>query len=183
MEELFATNHGTVLDPATLVGAVLYAAVFVAAALLLAMLVRRGARRIGSHLTDVTGLRFLSALAQALVYLLAFILYAHLIPGLHALGTALLAGVSVISIVIGLAAQNTLGNLVAGFALVLYRPFRIGDRVQLATPRGLTTATVELISLGYTRLRDENGDEVVVPNAVMASNVVILLSGASPVQG
>ena len=57
-------------------------------------------------------------------------------------GTALLAGVSVASIVVGLAAQNTLSNLVAGFSLLLYRPFHIGDRVQLGTPRGASIGTV-----------------------------------------
>ena len=77
--------------------------------------------------------------------------------------------------VVGLAAQNTLGNLIAGFSLVLYRPIRVGDRVQLTTPLGLTTATVERVSLGNTILRDAEGREIVVPNSVMNSNIVIRL--------
>jgi len=57
------------------------------------------------------------------VRLMAAILCAHLVPVLRALGTAMLAGASVASIVLGLAAQNTLGNLIAGVALLLYDPF------------------------------------------------------------
>lgn len=138
-------------------------------------MIRRAARRIETRLSDVTGLRFISAFAQLACYLVGFILFAHLIPELRSLGTALLAGVSVISVVVGLAAQNTLGNLVAGLSLILYRPIRVGDRIQLNTPKGLTTASVELISLGFTMLRDTEQNEVIVPNSVMASNTVIRL--------
>ncbi|HXH01970.1 MAG TPA: mechanosensitive ion channel family protein [Candidatus Competibacteraceae bacterium] len=167
------------LGPETLVGAVLWGVVFVGLATILAAVVRRAARRVEPKLSDVTGLRFVSAFAQALVYLVGFVLYAHLVPGLRALGTALLAGVSVGSIVLGLAAQSTLSNLVAGLSLVLYRPIRVGDKVQLDSPKGLVTATVELVSLGYTLLRDAEGHEIIVPNSVMMSSVVIRLGGAN----
>lgn len=79
------------------------------------------------------------------------------------------------SVVLGLAAQNTLGNLVAGLSLVLYRPIKIGDSVQLTTPKGLVTATVELLTLGYTILRDDDQHQILVPNSVMMSSVVIRL--------
>lgn len=175
MSNLLEVVHGNIIDTRTLVGASILGGVFIGVAFVLANLVRKFSRKISQHLSDVTGLRFVSALAQLLIYLLAFILYAHVVPELRALGTALLTGVSVISIVIGLAAQNTLGNLVAGFSLVIYRPFRIGDLVQLSSPKGLTTATVELISLGYTVLRDTEKNELVIPNSIMATSVVIRL--------
>jgi len=70
----------------------------------------------------------------ALIWVLAVMLYAQLIPGLRSLGIALLAGASVASIIVGLAAQSTLGNLIAGLSLLLYRPVQIGDLVQLTVP-------------------------------------------------
>ncbi len=166
-------------DPRSLLGAISLAIAFLLLAAALAALVRRTAKRVEPHLSDITGLVFASGLGQALAYVVAFVLYAHLIPELRALGTALLAGVSVVSVVIGLAAQNTLGNLVSGLSLVLYRPVRVGDRVQLHIPTGLVTATVELLSLGYTTLRDENGNQILVPNSVMMSSVVIRLSAGA----
>jgi moderate conductance mechanosensitive channel len=102
-------------------------------------------------------------------------LYTHLIPPLRAFATALLAGVSVVSIVLGVAAQSTLGNLIAGFSLVLYHPFHVGDVVQLNTPKGLTTGTVEALALGHTRLRDAEGAAIIVPNSVMVSSVIVLM--------
>ncbi|MGA7594275.1 MAG: mechanosensitive ion channel family protein [Gallionella sp.] len=182
MTGLLDTAKINLLDPQTLVGAVFFAIVFFIAASTLASIVRKAARRIETHLSDATGLAFASALVQVLAYLVGFVLYAHLIPALRSLGTALLAGVSVVSVVLGLAAQNTLANLIAGLSLVLYRPFRIGDSVQLNTPRGLVTATVEILSLGYTILRDTERNEILVPNSVMTNNIVVRLAttDASP---
>lgn len=111
-----------------------------------------------------------------LTYLCALVLYAHLIPVLRQLGTALLTGVSVASVVIGLAAQNTLGNVIAGFSLLLYRPVRIGDRVQVAGPSGPCIGTIESLSLGYTIIRVEDGRKIIVPNSTMASQVTVNLN-------
>jgi moderate conductance mechanosensitive channel len=152
--------------------------VFFGAAAIIGALVKRAEHRIERRLSDVTGLRFASAFVHVVVYLIAFVLYAHIVPELRSLGTALLAGVSLVSIIVGLAAQNTLSNLIAGFSLVLYRPLRVGDHVQLNTPKGVVSARVEDISLGYTMLRDVDGNEVIVPNSVMVSNVVIRLAKA-----
>jgi small-conductance mechanosensitive channel len=175
MDYLLDAIHKELLNPKSLIGALFYGLVFIGLTTVLAAMIRRAARRVEPRLSDVTGLRFVSAFAQLLSYLVGFVLYAHLIPELRALGTALLAGVSVVSVVVGLAAQNTLGNLIAGLSLVLYRPIRVGDKVQLNSPKGLITATVELVSLGFTVLRDDEKHEVIVPNSVMVSSIVIRL--------
>jgi moderate conductance mechanosensitive channel len=177
MSHLFDAVHRDLFNPKTVTGTLTWGCVFMGVAAVAATLIRRTAKRVESRLSDTTGLRFASASAQILAYVAGAILYAHLVPELHALGSALLTGVSVVSIVVGLAAQNTLGNLVAGLSLVLYRPMRVGDRVRLNSPKGLVTATLEFVSLGYTALRDAEGDEIIVPNSVMVSSVVIRLGG------
>ena len=125
------------LRPDTLLGALIYLAVFV----LLALLVSR-ALRLAVHAAmtrqghiDRTTISFLQQFGTALIWVVMLILYAHLIPVLRAMGTALLAGASVASVVIGLAAQSTLGNLVAGVAITIYRPFRLGDTLQVRAER------------------------------------------------
>lgn len=165
-----------ILSPRTVAGALFYAVLFLAAALVVGRLARLFARRSAGHFSDVTAINFVAQFLEVVVFLFAVILYAHLIPALRAMGTALLAGVSVASIVVGLAAQNTLGNLVAGFSLLLYRPFHVGDQVQLGTPKGLETGTVVVLSLGYTILRDRENHEIIVPNSVMVSQVIIRLT-------
>jgi len=160
-------------------GALVFGIVFICIVGILVAVTRVISKRVERHLTDVTALRFASSLVQVLIFVIGFIIYAHLIPELRALGTALLAGVSVISLVIGLAAQNTLGNLISGLSIVLYRSISVGDKVQIGTPKGIVTATIESLSLGYTLLRDPEGAEIIVPNSVMASGVVIRLSRRS----
>jgi len=170
---VLATLRGDLFNVTEPLGIAFIGLLFFLFALFLSMLTRRLARRMEAFLTDVTGVRFAAAFLQVLVFLLAFMLYSNLVPGLRALGTALLAGVSVASIVLGLAAQTTLSNIVAGGALVLFRPIRVGDSIRFSTPDGVMTAEVEIIALGHTRLRGPSGEEVIVPNSVMVNSVII----------
>ena len=161
------------INPATLPGAIVYGLVSLVLAFLLGRLAHQLVKRGMKRASDPTGFGFVDQLLQVIIFIIVAILYAQLVPPLRALGTALLASVSIVSIVIGLAAQSTLGNLIAGFALLLYRPFRVGDWVQLMTPRGVLTAQIETLMLGYTLLQDEEGNQIIVPNSVMASVVLI----------
>ena len=170
-----------ILKPDTVIGAGVYLLLFVVAALLLSRLLRvalHGVMTRQGHL-DRTTLSFLQQVGTAAIWVVMLILYAHLIPVLRAMGTALLAGASIASVVIGLAAQSTLGNLVAGVAITLYRPFRLGDTLQVSSPTGPEVGTVELISLGYTSLRTPDGRLVVLPNSIAASQVTLNL-GSEP---
>jgi small-conductance mechanosensitive channel len=167
------------MSPNTIVGAVTWAIIFLGIATVLSVLIHRFTHRVESRLSDVTGLRFASSFAQLFVYVAAVTFYVHLVPELRVLGTTFLAGVSVLSIVVGFAAQGTLANLIAGVAIVLYRPIRIGDVVRLATPKGPSTATVTSVSLGYTLLKDTDDEEIVVPNSVMLNSIIVRLRAGS----
>jgi small conductance mechanosensitive channel len=180
MNDLKLGEHDVLstLSPNSLIGALIYLVVFVIAAMALS----RGLRT-AVHATmtrhahiDRTTISFVQQLASAFIWVLMLILYAHLIPVLRAMGTALLAGASIASVVIGLAAQSTLGNLVAGVAITIYRPFRLGDTLQMASPTGTEIGTVEMISLGYTTLRTPDARLIVLPNSIAASQVMINLS-------
>jgi small conductance mechanosensitive channel len=168
------------LKPDTFIGAGIYLLIFVLAALLLARGLRAAVHaamtRQGHAHIDRTTVSFLQQIGTASIWVIMLILYAHLIPVLRAMGTALLAGASIASVVIGLAAQSTLGNLVAGVAITIYRPFRLGDTLQVTAPTGTEVGSVELISLGYTTLRTPDGRLVVLPNSIAASQVTINLS-------
>ena len=168
------------LHPDTLTGALVLLVVFVVAGLILSALVRHAIRllldRDREGRVDRMAATFLSRIAAAFVWVLVMILYAHMIPVLDRLGTALLASVSVASIVIGLAAQSTLANIVAGLSLVFHRPFRLGDRIQVTAPTGLETGTVEDVSLGYTVIRTFDNRRVIVANAVLSNAIMVNLT-------
>ena len=87
--------------------------------------------------------------------------------------TAIAVGASALSVVIGLAAQQTLGNLIAGIVLLTARPFRVGDtvRLQVGALAGQIEGVVTTLGLMYTTF-DSGGDPVLVPNsAVLAAAV------------
>ena len=180
MNDLKVGEHDvlTFLKPDTLLGALVYLLIFLLAALIISRALRtivHAAMTRKGHI-DRTTISFLQQFGTALIWVIVLILYAHLIPVLRSMGTALLAGASIASVVIGLAAQSTLGNLVAGISITIYRPFRLGDTIQIAAPTGTEIGVVEIISLGYTTLRTADGRLIVVPNALAASQVSINLS-------
>jgi small conductance mechanosensitive channel len=129
---------------------------------------------------DRTAAHFLAQVAQVVVWIVVFIHYSTFIPALAHLGTAWLTAASVLSVIMGLAAQSTLGNLIAGFSLVLYRPFKLGDRLQVMAPTGLETGTVENLGLGYTVLKTDDNRRIVVPNSVISSQTTVNLTGDDP---
>jgi small conductance mechanosensitive channel len=166
------------VQPDTLLGAIVYLVIFAAVATLLSRGLRgavHAAMTRQGHI-DRTTVSFLQQITSATIWIIMLILYAHLIPVLRSMGTALLAGASVASVVIGLAAQSTLGNLVAGVSITIYKPFRLGDTLQIAAPTGTDIGVVEFISLGYTTLRTPDGRLIIVPNSIAASQVTINLN-------
>ncbi len=180
MNELKVGEHDLLsyLKPDSFTGAIGYLVIFVIAAMLLSRALRAAVHAAMARKGNIdrTTISFLQQIGTALIWVILLILYAHLIPVLRSMGTALLAGASVASVVIGLAAQSTLGNLVAGVSITIYRPFRLGDTLQVATPTGTDIGIVELISLGYTTLRAPDGHLIVLPNSIAASQVTINLN-------
>jgi small-conductance mechanosensitive channel len=84
--------------------------------------------------------------------------------------TSLIAALGVGSLAIGLAAQQTLGNMIAGFTLLFDRPFRVGDRIQLATGE---LGDVLTIGVRSTRICMVNRNLLIVPNAELVNSRVV----------
>jgi small-conductance mechanosensitive channel len=175
---------GGLADPSTLQGAFLFAVVFAFLAWFIGRMLRAAVQRMLAHdkheHLDLMAVKFLAKLTRYAVYVFAFAAYAHFVPALSGLGTASLTSIGMISLIVGFAAQNTLGNLIAGISLLLYRPFKLGDRLQVNAPTGLETGIVESLTLGYTLLKTDDNRRVVVPNSVMASQTNINLTANDP---
>lgn len=177
----FADSLLPLLDPSHLVGAVAYAGLLVVIGILLSRTFRRALKALIAHdrtegIDQIT-LSFLSHLAILVLWIVLAIFYTHLVPALNRFGTALLAGFGLISVIAGLAAQTTLGNLVSGISLVLYKPFRRGDRLQVLAPTkdDYEVGVVEDITLGFTVLRTDDGRAIIVANGAMAQQTIIKL--------
>jgi small-conductance mechanosensitive channel len=84
------------------------------------------------------------------------------------LATGILASSAVLGLVVGLAARQSLGNMVAGVVLAISQPIRIGDRVTFED----NTGRVDDITLTYTYLDPGDGRLVVIPNESIVSGTI-----------
>lgn len=81
--------------------------------------------------------------------------------------TALLTGAGIIGVFVGLSAQNTVKDFLAGFFILIEQQYRVGDIVKLTggtTGASEPTGTVEEITLRITKLRDDSGKLITVRN-------------------
>ena len=110
--------------------------------------------------------RIFRDLTQAIVYVVVLMLTLRAVgvePG------SLLTTSALLTAVVGLALQDTLGNMVSGLALQMQRPFEVGDWIQFdPDPRAITVVTSDLV-------------EVIVPNALLAKAPIRNFSKPSPV--
>jgi small-conductance mechanosensitive channel len=85
------------------------------------------------------------------------------------------------AVVLGLAAQQTLGNLIAGTVLLSARPFRVGERVRLQAGglAGQAEGVVSSLGLLYTTLA-RGEDRIMVPNSVVLGAAVVPLREPRP---
>ncbi|HLO04324.1 MAG TPA: mechanosensitive ion channel domain-containing protein, partial [Symbiobacteriaceae bacterium] len=91
--------------------------------------------------------------------------------------TALVTTAGVASLAVALAAQETLSNMLGGFVILVDRPFRMGDVIQLANG---TAGEVIEIGLRSTRIKLFDGNALVVPNKEMASQSITNLALPTP---
>lgn len=82
--------------------------------------------------------------------------------------TSVIAVIGAAGLAIGLALQGTLSNVAAGIMLVLFRPLKLGDFVEVDG----TTGTVKSITLNYTEIADLSNVKVTVPNSEVWGNKI-----------
>ena len=90
------------------------------------------------------------------------------IPQVRAIAGGILASGAVIGLIVGFAAQRTLGNFVAGILIAFAQPLRLGDRVNVDEADGV----VEEIGLTYTWIRLPDASRFVVPNEKIVSDSI-----------
>src|SRR5437868_9672206 len=149
----------------------IWALVVVIVALLLARGVRRTTMRVLARSRAQANVTILLGnLAQVLVIFLG-------IPGALAIYTRdafgwILTSFSVIGLVVGLSLQDILKNFFAGIWVLVERPFRIGDTIEV----GGATGVVEEIAFRTTMLKTADNREVIVPNGVFMTGSVVNLT-------
>jgi len=149
----------------------LWAAVVVVIAVVLARGVRTTTmRQLTRHRAHGNATILLGNLAQLGVIVLGVLI----VLAIYTQGAFgwILTSFSVVGIVIGLSLQDILRNFFAGVWVLVERPFRIGDTIEVSGYTGL----VEEISFRTTQLRTPDGREVIVPNGDFMTKPVVNLT-------
>jgi hypothetical protein len=136
----------------------------------LALIARRVGAQADSTLANATAI--IRVLVSVALFALAILV---ILDNVGVNVTALVAGLGIGGIAIGLAAKDIFSDLFAALAILFDRPFRRGDTVRYGT----TTATVERIGLKTTRLRAMTGEQVVMANTKLLENEIHNLNEAS----
>lgn len=118
---------------------------------------------------DPTTYKFFKYVSSFVIFLIGGIIIAFSIPGLRSVAQSALAGAGVLAVVIGIASQEVLANIMGGTFIVIFKPFRVGDIVDINTVSG----RVEDITLRHTVVNSFQNKRIVIPNAAINKEQII----------
>ncbi|MFO7848283.1 MAG: mechanosensitive ion channel family protein [Balneolaceae bacterium] len=119
---------------------------------------------------DPTNYRFIYYALVAVIYLTGIGFAIWNIPTLKHVAQSMLASAGILAVVVGFAAQQALSNIVSGAFIVIFKPYRIDDRI---TVRDTLTGIVEDINLRHTIIRNFENQRIIIPNAIISNEVLV----------
>lgn len=131
---------------------------------------RRMLSRVRGFRHDQTVLSFAVQVVRVVVYIVG------LIAVLQRLGvqtTSIIAVLGAASLAVGLALQGTLSNVAAGVLLLVLRPYKVGDVIEI----GGVSGTVQRLDLFVTQMSNADNHKIVAPNAKVLGDVIVNLTG------
>ena len=123
----------------------------------------------GKLKVDATTYTVVGRAIIATIYVIGGIVVISLIPGLPNLMFGAAAGAGIAAIVIGFAAQKVLSNVFGGISIAIFRPFRVGDVVEMEDEYG----TIEDITLRHTVIRTWQNKRQIIPNSRISEETII----------
>jgi small-conductance mechanosensitive channel len=118
---------------------------------------------------DPTNYKFLKHFILGLVYILGISIAIYQVSYFKTIAQSILATAGILAIVIGFASQQALANIVSGIFIILFKPFRVNDRVVL---KDTMVGTIEDITLRHTVIRSFENKRFVIPNSVISNEVL-----------
>lgn len=135
-----------------------------------ARLTRRALLRVRAFRHDQTVLSFAVQVVRVVVWIVGFI---AILQRLGVQTTSIIAVLGAASLAVGLALQGTLSNVAAGVLLLVLRPYKVGDVIDV----GGAVGSVQRLDLFTTQMSNANNHKIVVPNSRVLNEVILNLSG------
>lgn len=119
--------------------------------------------------TDPTNYHFLKNAVNAIIILITIISIFYTIPSLKQIGVTLLASAGLLTVIVGFASQQAFSNIIAGIFIVIFKPFRVDDHIEIGEQKGI----VEDITLRHTVIRNLENRRVIIPNTAISEQTII----------
>ncbi len=119
---------------------------------------------------DATNYNFFKNAISALLFMACCVVLFQMIPELRSIGISLFAGAGLITIIIGFASQQAFANIIGGIFIVIFRPFRVGDFIQIGIDK---SGNVEDITLRHTVIKSPENRRFVIPNSIISSESIL----------
>lgn len=119
---------------------------------------------------DSTSFKFLRYVAVFAIYFTGFLFAILAFPSLKGVAQTALGGAGVIALIAGVASQEALANLVGGVFIISFKPFRVGDIIEISETM---VGTVTDITLRHTVIRNFENKMIVIPNAIINKEKLI----------
>jgi small-conductance mechanosensitive channel len=116
-----------------------------------------------------TRLRFLKNAIDFFFFLAGFITIFNIIPALKSVSMGVFAGAGLFVALIGLAGQRAVANIIAGFFIIGFKSFRVGDFIYVGAYYGV----VEDVNLRHTTIRNLENKRIIIPNFNIATDTII----------
>ena len=123
-----------------------------------------------NHKDKMTTSHYLFQTIRTAVWVVGLTIILRQIKPLSTIGDTILGATSIIAVAVGIAAQATFGNYIAGFFLAVHQPFKVGDIIFIKE-RGLS-GTVQEITFRHTVLLTQEQTDIIIPNTVMNTAVI-----------
>ncbi len=120
--------------------------------------------------SSATAVSFLKNAVSLFFLIVATIAVIYTIPALRTLAETLTIGAGVVAAIAAFASQAAFANLVGGLFIVIFRPFRVGDRIAIGQNY---EGVVEDITLRHTVIRDWEKKSIIIPNSVISTETIV----------
>lgn len=121
---------------------------------------------------DPTTFSFVKNAFSFLVVIITFISVVYMIPSFKQIAVTLFAGAGILAAIVGFASQAAFSNIINGIFLVIFKPFRLGDLIEIGT-KSEYVGRVEDITLRHTVIKNFENKRIIVPNSVISNEIIV----------
>lgn len=119
---------------------------------------------------DPTNFSFIKNSISFITYTVGLVIIFNITPALSQFSSAIFAGAGILAAIIGFASQKAFSNIIGGIFILIFRPFRVMDTIELGNGnRGV----VEEITLRHTIIRNYENRRIIIPNAIISDETIV----------